>query len=157
MTAASSRSFTTQSAEETVALGRRLGKILRGGDVVLLSGDLGSGKTTLAKGIASGAGFKGLVASPTFTLAHTYRARRGAVYHLDLYRIAAAESGDIGIEDFLADAAGVCLIEWPDAAQAYCPKDRLEVSLSVARRGRRLKFRARGPRGRAVLKALGRA
>ncbi|HVA67354.1 MAG TPA: tRNA (adenosine(37)-N6)-threonylcarbamoyltransferase complex ATPase subunit type 1 TsaE [Elusimicrobiota bacterium] len=150
----SSRTFTTQSAEQTVALGRRLGKVLRGGDVVLLSGDLGSGKTTLAKGIAAGAGFRGLVASPTFTLAHTYGARRGPVYHLDLYRVAAAQSGDIGLEDFLGDAAAVCLIEWPRAAQAYCPKDRLEVAIAVVPRGRRLTFRGRGPRARAVVAAL---
>jgi len=149
-----SKTITTRSAAETVALGRRLGKVLRGGDVVLLSGDLGSGKTTLAKGIAAGAGFRGLVASPTFTLAHTYGARRGPVYHLDLYRVAASQSGDIGIEDFLGDGSGVCLIEWPRAAEAYCPKDRLEVAIAVVPRGRRLTFRGRGPRVGAVIKAL---
>ncbi len=143
-----------------MALGRRLGKVLRGGDIVLLTGELGSGKTTLVKGIAAGAGFKGRVSSPTFTLAQTYRAPRLAVHHLDLYRVAQTESGDIGIEDYLADERGVCLIEWPNAAEAFRPQSGLEVSIEVVAQDdsslhrRRLRLKPRGARGLAVLKSL---
>lgn len=139
-----------------MALGCKLGRLLRGLDVVCLHGDLGSGKTTLTKGIARGAGFRGGVNSPTFGLARVYRAKRLSIYHLDLYRVDAGQTGDIGIEDFLADPRGFCVVEWPEAAKAYYPADRLDVRLGHARggRARRIAFSTTGPRSRAVVRAL---
>lgn len=145
---------TTGSPEETQRLGRRLGRLLKGLDVVCLYGDLGAGKTTMTRGIAAGAGCKGRVMSPTFGLARLYRGRRLNLNHLDLYRVAANETGDIGIEDFLQDPKAACVIEWPEAGAAYYPKDRLEVRLSQSGEGRKLAFKACGRRSREILKRL---
>jgi tRNA threonylcarbamoyladenosine biosynthesis protein TsaE len=148
--------ITTRAPEQTQALGRRLGRALKGLDVVCLFGNLGSGKTTLTKGIAAGAGFKGRVMSPTFGLMRLYRGKRLLLNHLDLYRVAAGETGDIGIEDFLHDPKAACVIEWPEAGEAFYPKDRLEVRLAHVEGGRRLSFRARGKRSRELLERLSR-
>ena len=144
----------TRTPEQTQALGRRLGRLLKGLDVVCLFGNLGSGKTTLTKGIAAGAGCRGRVMSPTFGLARFYRGRRLALNHLDLYRIAADETGDIGIEDFIHDPKAACVIEWPEAGASYYPKDRLEVRLAHVDGGRRLAFKALGRRSRELLAGL---
>lgn len=146
---------TTQTAEETQKLGERLGRRLKGFDVVCLFGELGSGKTTLTKGIARGAGFRGRVMSPTFGLVRLYRGKRLSLNHLDLYRVTAKDTGDIGIEDYLHDPKAASVIEWPQAGTAYFPKDRLEVRLTHRAAGRRLVFKARGRRSRELLKSLG--
>jgi tRNA threonylcarbamoyl adenosine modification protein YjeE len=92
--------------------------------------------------------------SPTFGLARLYRGRRLALNHLDLYRVGAGETGDIGIEDFIHDPKAACVIEWPEAGAAYYPKDRLEVRLSHVSSGRRLAFKALGRRSRELLGRL---
>lgn len=146
----------TRKPEQTRALGARLGRLLKGLDVVCLFGNLGSGKTTLTQGLARGAGFKGRVVSPTFGLARLYRGKRLTLHHLDLYRVGADETGDIGLEDYLGDPGAACVIEWPAAAERYCPSDRLEARLSHADAGesRRIAFSARGPRSRDLLRKL---
>jgi tRNA threonylcarbamoyladenosine biosynthesis protein TsaE len=146
----------TTSPEETKALGERLGRLLKGLDVVCLFGNLGSGKTTMTQGLARGAGFKGRVMSPTFGLARVYPGKRWTIYHLDLYRVGEGETGDIGLEDFLSDPRAFCVVEWPEAGRGYWPKDRLEVRLSSADGGRtrKIAFKAAGPRSREVLKRL---
>lgn len=144
----------TKTAADTEAVGARLGRLLAPGDLVLLEGELGAGKTTFARGLARGAGFKGRVSSPTFALAHVYRGRRLTVHHLDMYRLADGDPGEVGLEELLRDPRGVVVVEWPGAAAAGWPKDRLEVELAHARSGRRLSFKARGPRARALLGRL---
>ena len=144
----------TKTAEETQRLGLRLGRLLKGLDVVCLYGELGSGKTTLTKGIVRGAGCRGRVMSPTFGLMRLYRGKRLSLNHLDLYRVGAKDTGDIGIEDFLHDPKTATIVEWPEAAAAYYPKDRLEVRLSHLDVGRKLIFKALGRRSRALLKRL---
>ena len=109
------REWTTHSSEETIQLGREIGRALTPPALILLSGDLGAGKTTLTKGIASGMGAaaEDEVTSPTFTLVHKYEGR-SRVYHVDLYRI--ADSHDLetlGLEDIFNEAA-VVIVEWPD-------------------------------------------
>jgi tRNA threonylcarbamoyladenosine biosynthesis protein TsaE len=113
--AVSSREWTTHSSDETIRLGREIGRALKPPALVLLSGDLGAGKTTLTKGIASGMGAAGEdeVTSPTFTLVHKYDGR-SRVYHVDLYRI--ADSRDLetlGLEDVFNERA-VMIVEWPE-------------------------------------------
>ncbi len=146
--------ITTRSETQTVALGRRLGRLLKGWDVVCLYGNLGSGKTTLVRGLASGAGSKNHVTSPTFALARLYRAGRRTIYHLDLYRVAADQTRDIGLEEFVSDPRGICVVEWPKVGEVYYPKDRLVVKLDHVRGGRRLKFAAKGPRSREIIRRL---
>jgi tRNA threonylcarbamoyladenosine biosynthesis protein TsaE len=109
------REFVTHSAEETIALGREIAATLKAPALILLSGDLGAGKTTLTKGIASGLGAakEEDVTSPTFTLVHKYEGATRA-YHVDLYRIGDARDFDtLGLEDVFAEKA-VVMIEWPE-------------------------------------------
>jgi len=121
----------TRSREETIRLGRCLGELLRPGDVVALIGDLGAGKTTLAKGIASGAGVEDEdeVTSPTFVLVNEYRGRL-PVYHADLYRLQEApELEDLGWEEFIY-GEGISLLEWAEKIPGVLPDERLEVRIS---------------------------
>ncbi len=148
---------TTKSEAQTLSWGRRLGRLLKGWDVVCLHGELGSGKTTLTRGLARGAGSRSRVASPTFSLARVYRGPRWIIYHLDLYRVAANQTRDIGLEEFVSDPRGICIVEWPQAGTAYYPKDRLEVHLSHVAGGRKLRFAAKGPRSREILRHMHRA
>jgi tRNA threonylcarbamoyladenosine biosynthesis protein TsaE len=111
----SSREIVTRSSEETIQFGRYLGARLRPPVLILLSGELGAGKTTLTKGIVNGAGaaHEDEVTSPTFTLVHKY-GNGSRVYHVDLYRI--GDSHDLetlGLEDVLSEP-GVVLVEWPE-------------------------------------------
>lgn len=146
----------TNGQEQTRGLGARLGRRLRGFDMICLHGDLGSGKTTFTQGLARGAGFSGKVTSPTFVLAKIYKAKRLKIFHLDLYRIAEGAAGDIGVEEFVSDKDGVCVVEWPQAAAVFYPKDRLDIHFSLGRRDgeRRLRLSAKGPRSRRLLKGL---
>ncbi|MDD5627582.1 MAG: tRNA (adenosine(37)-N6)-threonylcarbamoyltransferase complex ATPase subunit type 1 TsaE [Elusimicrobia bacterium] len=146
---------TTRSEAQTLTLGRRLGRLLRGYDVVCLDGELGSGKTTLTRGLAQGAGSRNRVASPTFALARVYRGSRWLIYHVDLYRVSPDQTRDIGLEEFTSDPRGICVVEWPRAGEAYYPEDRLEVRLAHLRGGRRLRFVGRGPRSRRIVRRLG--
>jgi tRNA threonylcarbamoyladenosine biosynthesis protein TsaE len=110
-----SSEIVTHSSEETILRGREIGARLKAPALVLLSGDLGAGKTTLTKGIASGLGAanEDEVTSPTFTLVHKYD-RRARVYHVDLYRIGDFHDLEtLGLEDVFAEQA-VVIVEWPD-------------------------------------------
>lgn len=109
------REFLTHSPEETIALGRKIAAELKAPALILLSGDLGAGKTTLTKGIASGlhAAKEEEVTSPTFTLVHKYEGER-RVYHVDLYRIGDAHDFEtLGLEDVFSEQA-IVLVEWPE-------------------------------------------
>ena len=109
------RESTTHSFEETIRLGREIGAMLKPPVLILLSGDLGAGKTTLTKGIASGMGAarEEDVTSPTFTLVHKYEGNT-RIYHIDLYRIEGLHDLEtLGIEDFFSENA-VVIVEWPD-------------------------------------------
>ena len=119
--------YRTSSEEETIALGRQFAKALSSPVTVLLIGDLGAGKTTLAKGIVDGLGAatEDEVSSPTFTLIHEYR----NVYHIDLYRLdTAAEVMTLGLEELLERDA-VVLIEWGERFPRIWPDDRIEIRI----------------------------
>ncbi len=113
------------------ALGLQLAAALQPGDVVALSGDLGAGKTTLARAILRGLGHHGEVPSPTFTLVQPYPDTRVPVLHCDLYRLeSAAESEVLGLDDWLAD--GTLLLEWPERLGSEIWPDRLWLRLDGA-------------------------
>jgi tRNA threonylcarbamoyladenosine biosynthesis protein TsaE len=117
------------STAETEAIAAALAPDLRAGDVVTVSGELGSGKTTFVRGACRGLGVTVPVTSPTFTVGHRYPARVGDVSHLDLFRFqgfSAAEWGDL--EPYFEDA--ICFVEWPEAAVGALPPVRVEVRLS---------------------------
>lgn len=110
-----SREVVTHSSEETVELGRQIGAALKPPVLILLSGDLGAGKTTLTKGIVSGLGAarEDQVTSPTFTLVHKY-GDAAAVYHVDLYRVGDfRDLESLGLEDLLTEQA-IVIVEWPE-------------------------------------------
>jgi tRNA threonylcarbamoyladenosine biosynthesis protein TsaE len=107
-------SLTTHSEEETGAAGRELARTLAPGSIVLLSGDLGAGKTAFVRGIAEGLGIDPAdVTSPTFALVQEYRGGRLPLYHVDLYRLKPTEVDDLGLDEMTL-AGGVTAIEWPD-------------------------------------------
>ena len=119
----------THSTAETIALGRRLGELLEAGDVLVLTGDLGAGKTQLTKGIAAGMGVEDDVCSPTFTIGMVYEGARMPLYHYDLYRLDdAAQLDDTGIFDVLGDD-GPCVIEWGEQFADQLGDERLDVVL----------------------------
>jgi len=106
--------FVTTSEDETRALARSLAQDLRAGTTLLLSGDLGAGKTAFVRGLAEGIGLDpDVVTSPTFTLVHEYRGGRLPLVHVDLYRLDRADLDEIGLDSDLA-SQGVAAIEWPD-------------------------------------------
>lgn len=134
------REFTTKSAEETVALGRELAKMLAPPKLVVLSGDLGAGKTTLVKGIAQGfrAASEEDVTSPTFTLIHEYRGPSVTVYHIDLYRIDTQRELDTLALDDLMSEKGVLLIEWGEKFARFKRERDVEVTLNRVAEDERL-------------------
>jgi tRNA threonylcarbamoyladenosine biosynthesis protein TsaE len=130
----------TQSEGETQALAREFAATLNAGDVVLVSGDLGAGKTTFVRGIAEGLGIDPKeVSSPTFTLVHEYRGGRLTLYHADLYRVDRTATDDLGLEESGA-RDGVLAIEWPDRLTHDLPGAHT-VTMEVVNEGsRRITF-----------------
>ncbi|MBI4051543.1 MAG: tRNA (adenosine(37)-N6)-threonylcarbamoyltransferase complex ATPase subunit type 1 TsaE [Elusimicrobia bacterium] len=124
--------FLSKSEKQTRQIAARWGKRLKPLDVVCLYGPMGSGKTTFAQGIAQGLGFRGRAVSPTFNLIREYRIKEGILYHLDLFRIDSSDLNQLGLEDYFSDPYGICVIEWPECAVGWLPKDRLEVYFSFA-------------------------
>jgi len=139
---------------ETRRLGARLGRLLHPGDTVLLSGDLGAGKTVFVQGIARGMGFKGSVSSKSFVLMGEYQGRDCKLYHADLYRLETPEQAeDLALDEYCAD--GVLVAEWPERAPYVFPPERLQVRFEVrGERARRLTVEAEGERPRALLERL---
>jgi tRNA threonylcarbamoyladenosine biosynthesis protein TsaE len=111
----------THSEEETAAFARDVATTLRAGDVVLLTGNLGAGKTAFVRGLADGLGINPEeVSSPTFTIVHEYRGGRLTLYHADLYRLESAATEDIGLEE-MGVKDGVLAIEWPERLSHTLP------------------------------------
>lgn len=120
----------THSEDETHALARQLATRLSAGGVVLLSGNLGAGKTAFVRGLAAGLGIDSEeVSSPTFTLVHEYRGGRLTLYHADLYRLDKAATEDLGLEE-MGVADGVLAIEWPDRLTHALP-GAISVTLEI--------------------------
>ena len=125
----------SESPEETEAVGAKIAASLASGDVVLVSGELGTGKTTLVRGACRALGVDDPITSPTFTIGHRYRGRVD-VSHLDLYRFAGVSAAEWGDLEPYFDGA-VCFVEWPEAAAAVLPPPRARVRLAHAGEDRR--------------------
>jgi tRNA threonylcarbamoyladenosine biosynthesis protein TsaE len=118
------------SEEDTRSLGLEIADALEPGDVVALTGDLGTGKTALTKYIAEGLGVREEISSPTFTIIKEYKSGRLPLYHFDVYRLGSGdELLDTGAEELL-DGDGACVIEWADIVADVLPADSLIVSLN---------------------------
>jgi len=137
------REITTQSADETIAFGRTLAELLMPPKLVLLHGDLGAGKTTLVKGIASAfeAAAEEDVTSPTFTLVHEYRGPRATIYHIDLYRVDTPRELETLALDDLRSENSLLLIEWGEKFPRLLRDRDVEISLErEGESGRRIKL-----------------
>ncbi|GAB4429947.1 MAG: tRNA (adenosine(37)-N6)-threonylcarbamoyltransferase complex ATPase subunit type 1 TsaE [Anaerolineae bacterium] len=120
--------FISHSEDQTRRLGAKLAPFLNPGDVLALTGDLGSGKTRWVQGVCLGLGVTDVVNSPTFTLVNEYQGRL-PVFHIDLYRLGSAEEAlSFGLEDYLFND-GISVIEWADQAIDFLPADHLEIQL----------------------------
>ena len=131
------KAIETDSAAETEALGARIAARLRPGDVVLLSGEMGTGKTTLVRGACRALGIPGPVTSPTFTIGQQYGGGRLPVSHLDLYRLQTLEGEDPALLDDYLRPEGVAFVEWPAAGSGRIDRPALEVRLAHAGEERR--------------------
>jgi tRNA threonylcarbamoyladenosine biosynthesis protein TsaE len=144
---------TTKSAAETERIGALLGQNLERGMVVVLTGELGAGKTAFARGVARGLGVRDPVTSPTFTLIQEYTGRL-PLYHFDVYRLQEpGELADLGYDEYL-EGDGVCLIEWGDLVRELLPPTYLEVHLSGRDTTRFLTFIPRGGRYEKLVEEL---
>lgn len=120
------KTYTCKNRDETIALGEKLGRLLMSGDIILLYGELGSGKTVFTKGIAKGLEISEPITSPTFTLVNEHIGKI-PLYHFDLYRLDDYTAlYEIGYEEYFYDK-GICAIEWPERLGPLLPKERLEV------------------------------
>ncbi|WP_371367925.1 tRNA threonylcarbamoyladenosine biosynthesis protein TsaE [Sporomusa rhizae] len=126
--------FKTSSEEETYAFGQNLAKLLKAGDVLCLSGNLGTGKTLLSQGIANGLKVVEAATSPTFTVLNVYegmteKGQELSIYHFDLYRLEhPSELADIGFDHYV-EANGVAIIEWPEKFAEFLPENRLWITI----------------------------
>lgn len=144
--------FISHSVEQTRRVGARLAPWLRPGDVILLAGEFGAGKTCLTQGLAQGLGVTRWVTSPSFALVNEYREGRLPLYHIDLYRVdSVAEAQDLGLDEYFY-GSGVSVVEWPSQALAALPPEHLWIELSVISPTKReLYLLAVGPRYRELL------
>ena len=138
----------------TRAFGARLARVLVPGMSLHLHGDLGSGKTTLVRGMLHGLGFPGRVKSPTYALVELYTVSRLNLYHFDFYRFRdPKEWRDAGFDEYFNEAS-VCLVEWPEKATGLLPAADLNLALEFAGNGRRLSLDAGSESGKACLHRL---
>ena len=146
--------FVSTSVAQTERLGIRLGELLEPRDVVCLSGELGAGKTALARGVGRGWGTPGRVTSPTYVLVNEYpRPSDGRIlYHIDCYRLErSADIATAGLDDIL-DSDAAIMIEWPENIIEMLPADRLWITLSYdSPTRRRLRLNATGPRSTILM------
>jgi len=144
----------TSSPEETQEFGARLGELARPGDVFLLVGKLGAGKTCLTQGIARGLGIAEYAASPSFVVARELYGRL-PLYHMDFYRLEnPAEIADLGLDDYFY-GKGVSVVEWAEKGLSLLPPEHLLIEMNyISDTGRRLKLKASGKRYRQLAAEL---
>jgi len=140
--------------EAMVRLGGRLASHCAAVHRIYLHGELGSGKTTLVRGMLHGLGFHGAVRSPTFTLVETYTIDTRAVFHFDLYRLNDAEELEfIGAREYL-EGDGLCLVEWAERGAGFLPAPDVDVIIRKVNDGRVVQLQARSDAGKALVQAL---
>ena len=142
------REMISHNETELIALGKQLGKLLEKQDVIILSGDLGAGKTTFTKGIAKGLGIDQMIKSPTYTIVREYEGRL-PLYHLDVYRIG-NDPDSIDLDDFLF-GDGATIIEWGELIEPSLSDAYLKIFIRKLEDGRELDFEAHGARAEALL------
>lgn len=140
--------FHTINELETKELAAKLAKWLKPGDLILLEGDLGAGKTTFTKGLASGLGIKRIIKSPTYTIIREYLEGRLPLYHMDVYRLEETGGTDLGLEEYF-EGDGVSIVEWAKFIPEDLPTEYLQIKLQPSGEGlveRDISFKATGSR-----------
>ena len=139
---------------DTLAFGAELARHLEPGMVIYLSGELGAGKTTLARGILRGLGYEGRVKSPSFALVEPYKLSRLYLYHFDFYRFASPqELGEAGFREYF-NPGSACLVEWPENAAGLLPAADVKSTMKIVGSGRRLEIDADTEIGRRCIEKL---
>jgi len=148
--------YESLSPEKTLKLGRLLGNLAQPGDIFLLVGDLGSGKTYLTQGIADGLNITANVISPTFVLVREYHGRL-PLYHIDLYRLDnIVEISDLGLDEYFS-GNGLTVIEWADKGRPVLPGENLRIEISyIKETERKFKLRGSGKRYSELISNIGR-
>lgn len=143
--------FYSHNEDELMTYGYQLGRKLRAGDVLVLTGNLGAGKTTLTKGIAKGLDIDQMIKSPTYTIVREYEGRL-PLYHLDVYRIG-NDPDSIDLDDFLY-GDGVAVIEWGELLEEDLLGDYLEIIITPSGDGRDIELQSNGPRSKELSEAI---
>lgn len=141
--------------EQTEKLAKMIGKVAMAGDNLVLTGDLGAGKTTLTKGIAQGLGIDQMIKSPTYTIIREYTQGRLPLYHMDIYRVVAS-GADLGLDEYF-EGEGLSVVEWGNLLEEALPEDYLELCLEKSDTDlekRYVKFHAYGEQGSAFKKRI---
>lgn len=120
------KEITLTNREKTIELGEKIGRMLEAGDVLVLDGDLGAGKTTFTKGLAKGLAIPDLIKSPTFTIVREYHDGRLPLYHMDAYRLENGGAEDLGLEEYF-DSDGVSVVEWAQFVEDELPAHFLAI------------------------------
>lgn len=122
--------YISNSEKDTYKLAKRFEEKLHGGEIVVLNGDLGAGKTTFTKGLCKALGVTENVTSPTFTLMNIYKSGRLNLYHFDMYRIEdESEALELGLDEFF-NSNGVCMVEWADNIRKMIPKNHITINIT---------------------------
>jgi tRNA threonylcarbamoyladenosine biosynthesis protein TsaE len=122
------KSFLTNNYDETIELGYKIGSFLKGGDTIILDGDLGAGKTTFTKGVGKALGVSRVINSPTFTIVKAYKCNNNiTLNHMDLYRLDGV-GDDFDLEEYFNDSS-VCIVEWPYQAFDIIPKRYMKITI----------------------------
>ena len=144
----------TKNKFETINLGSFIAKHIKQGDIILLTGDLGAGKTTFTQGVADGLGIHERVISPTFNILKCYFNKVLNLYHIDAYRLE-ENKNDIGLEEFI-EGDGVCLIEWPKFISHLIPEDTISIKITnIGEDNRKFEFESDSDIYEDIFKMLG--
>ena len=136
---------------ETTAIGAKVASYLKGGEVIYLKGELGTGKTTLVRGALNKLGFVGNVKSPTYTIVEPYSIDNHVVYHFDLYRLNDPEELEsLGIRDY-CDGQSICFFEWPEKGENLTPNADINLLLTYTKEGRNVELTAATEIGKSIL------
>ncbi|GKQ43010.1 tRNA (adenosine(37)-N6)-threonylcarbamoyltransferase complex ATPase subunit type 1 TsaE [Companilactobacillus sp. RD055328] len=143
------------SSEEIIKLGEQLATSLQAGDVVLLDGELGAGKTTLTKGIAKELGIEKNIKSPTFTLVREYLDGRIPLYHMDMYRLEYSDPFEVGVDEYLS-SSGISVIEWSEFISELLPNEYLKLTIvKTGDTSRVVELTAHGKRYQNIMDTVG--
>lgn len=146
--------ITSTSMAQTELLASRLAAVTMAGTVIHLSGELGSGKTSFARGFINALGYEGAVRSPTYTIVQSYPGRQHMIYHFDLYRLAEPEELEaLGIRDYF-DGEAICLLEWPEKGTGFLPDPDIEIRFDYSYQARSMTFTCRSEKGHTIIENI---